>query len=153
MKYISKITFGKVYLMTQGCDPLSFHLLLLYQPDVTFENMEEAHEFVIVIRRKANQESVQGSVQENVQGSVQGSIQEKSPKEKTKVTLTKVQKDIVNYCTVPKSAKEIMDRIGIINHSANRKRHIQPLLEMGALEMTNPDNPKDRNQKYRKVMK
>ena len=126
-------------------------------PDVTFENMEESHEFVIVIRRKANQESVQGSVQENVQGSiqenVQGSIQEKSPKEKTKVTLTKVQKDIVNYCTVPKSAKEIMDRIGIINHSANRKRHIQPLLEMGALEMTNPDNPKDRNQKYRKVMK
>ena len=118
-------------------------------PDVTFENMEEAHEFVIVIRRKANQESVQESVQENVQGSVQ----EKSPKEKTKVTLTKVQKDIVNYCTVPKSAKEIMDRIGIINHSANRKRHIQPLLEMGALEMTNPDNPKDRNQKYRKVMK
>ena len=115
------------------------------KPDVTFENMEESHEFVIVIRRKANQESVQ----ENVQGS----IQEKSPKEKTKVTLTKVQKDIVNYCTVPKSAKEIMDRIGIINHSANRKRHIQPLLEMGALEMTNPDNPKDRNQKYRKVMK
>ena len=119
------------------------------KPDVTFENMKEAHEFVIVIRRKANQESNQESVQENIQESVQ----EKLPKEKTKVTLTKVQKDIVNYCTVPKSAKEIMDRIGIINHSANRKRHIQPLLEMGALEMTNPDNPKDRNQKYRKVMK
>ena len=46
-----------------------------------------------------------------------------------------------------------MDRIGVYNQSRSRKKHIQPLLEMGALEMTNPDNPKDRNQKYRKVMK
>ncbi|MBO7114224.1 MAG: putative DNA binding domain-containing protein [Bacteroidaceae bacterium] len=119
------------------------------KPDVTFENMEEAHEFVIVIRRRSNQESVQESVQESAQESVQDNVQEKQHK----IKLTKNQKDIVNFCSVPRSAKEIMERIGLINHSANKKRHIQPLLEMGALEMTNPDNPKDRNQKYRKVIK
>lgn len=115
------------------------------KPDVTFENIEEAHEFVIVIRRRSNQESVQESAQESVQDNVQ--------ENQHKIKLTKNQKDIVNFCSVPRSAKEIMERIGLINHSANKKRHIQPLLEMGALEMTNPDNPKDRNQKYRKVIK
>lgn len=115
------------------------------KPDVTFENIEEAHEFVIVIRRRSNQESVQESAQESVQDNVQ--------EKQHKIKLTKNQKDIVNFCSVPRSAKEIMERIGLINHSANKKRHIQPLLEMGALEMTNPDNPKDRNQKYRKVIK
>ena len=57
----------------------------------------------------------------------------------------------MNFCSVPRSAKEIMERLGIINHSANKKRHIQPLVEMGVLEMTIPENPNDRNQKYRKV--
>ena len=59
----------------------------------------------------------------------------------------------MNFCSIPRSAKEIMERLGIINHSANKKRHIQPLVDMGVLEMTIPDNPNDRNQKYRKVTK
>ena len=83
------------------------------------------------------------------QESVQESVQEKP----LKVQLTKAQKYVVNFCSVPRSAKEIMERLGIINHSANRKRHIQPLVDMGVLEMTIPENPNDRNQKYRKVTK
>ncbi len=115
------------------------------KPDVTFENMEEAHEFVIVIHRNNNQEKHQ--VEHQVEH------QEKVQKNNHKIELTKIQKDIVNFCSVPRTAKEIMDRIGVYNQSRSRKKHIQPLLEMGALEMTNPDNPKDRNQKYRKVIK
>jgi predicted ArsR family transcriptional regulator len=97
------------------------------------------------MNQETNQESVQGSVQESVQGSVQVKC--------SKSRLTKAQKDIVNFCSIPRSAKEIMERLGIINHSANKKRHIQPLVDMGVLEMTIPDNPNDRNQKYRKVTK
>lgn len=87
--------------------------------------------------------------QESVQENVQESVQEKP----LKVQLTKAQKYVVNFCSVPKSAKEIMERLGIINHSANRKRHIQPLVDMGVLEMTIPEKPNDRNQKYRKINK
>lgn len=46
-----------------------------------------------------------------------------------------------------------MDRIGLSNQTFNRKRYLLPLVKKGFLEMTNPDNPKDRNQKYKKVMK
>jgi len=123
------------------------------KPDVTFESHETAHEFVIVFRRKSVQESVQGSVQENVQETNQETNQVKHQVRPSKPLLTKAQKDIVNFCSVPRSAKEIMERLGIINHSANKKRHIQPLVDMGVLEMTIPENPNDRNQKYRKVTK
>ncbi len=135
------------------------------KPDVTFENHESAHEFVIIVHRKSNQECVQESVRECVQESDwesnresnqvsnQESNQESNQVKPTKVSLTKAQKDIVNYCSVPRTAQEIMDRIGISNQTINRKRHILPLLDMGVLEMTIPDNPNDRNQKYRKVRK
>lgn len=68
----------------------------------------------------------------------------------SKPRLTKVQKDIANFCSIPRSAKEILDRLSLTNQTFNRKRYIQPLVEMGVLEMTIPENPNDRNQKYRK---
>jgi predicted ArsR family transcriptional regulator len=75
---------------------------------------------VIIIKREpgtSDQESVQESVQEK----------------HIKVSLTKSQKDIVNFCSVPRTAQEILDRLGLTNHSANRKRHIQTLVDMGVL--------------------
>ena len=123
------------------------------KPDVTFENHESAHEFIIIVHRKSNQDSNRESVRESNQVCNQESNQESNQVKPTKVSLTKAQKDIVNYCSVPRTAQEIMDRIGISNQTINRKRHILPLLDMGVLEMTIPDNPNDRNQKYRKVRK
>lgn len=41
-----------------------------------------------------------------------------------------------------------MEMLGISNQSKNRQSHIVPLIELGLLQMTNPENPKDRNQKY-----
>ena len=62
--------------------------------------------------------------------------------------LTKRQEDIRNFCSVLRTSQEIMDRIGISNQSKNRQRHIGTLIEMGILEPTIPENPKDKNQKY-----
>jgi hypothetical protein len=58
------------------------------------------------------------------------------------------QKDILNFCSVPRSAKEILERVGVINHTKNRKKHVLSLVELGFLEMTNPENPNASNQKY-----
>ncbi|MCM1141878.1 MAG: putative DNA binding domain-containing protein [Muribaculum sp.] len=63
------------------------------------------------------------------------------------------QKDILNFCSVPRSAAEIMERLSISNHYYNRVRYIQPLVEAGFLKLTNPESPTAPNQKYVKVTK
>lgn len=67
--------------------------------------------------------------------------------------ITNKQKDIVNFCSVPRSSKEILDRIGVTNHSKNRQTYIMSLVEAGYLEMTNPEHPNASNQKYRRSKK
>ena len=115
------------------------------KPEVTFENLESVHEFVVIFRRKSSQEMHQEMHQETHQETHQEST--------SKLKLSKDQLDIVNFCSVPRTAKEILDRKGLYNQSRARKKYIQPLLDMGVLEMTIPDNPNDRNQKYRKAKK
>ena len=68
----------------------------------------------------------------------------------SKPRLTKEEKDIVNFCSIPRTAQEILDRVGVSVQTRTRKKYILSLVEKGALEMTNPDNPTDPNQKYRK---
>ena len=70
-----------------------------------------------------------------------------------KVSLSNKQRDIVNFCLVPRTTKEILDRIGVSMHSKNRERYITSLVAAGYLQMTNPDTPTASNQKYTKVNK
>ena len=67
--------------------------------------------------------------------------------------LSGVQKNIIQYCSIPRSAREILAYIGYSNHSKNVLRFITPLLDMGYLEPTEPDKPKSPKQKYRKKQK
>lgn len=115
------------------------------------ENDENLNEFVIIIPRldengnqvtksdeKSNQ--VQDENGNQVTKSDEESNQVKGEKELGHPKLTKQQEDIRNFCSIPRTAQEIMDRLGITNQSKNRQRHIQPLLDMGILEMTNPES-------------
>ncbi len=135
------------------------------KPNVTFENRESAHEFVITIKREpavddqasdqvndqvsdqaVNQATNKAANQVTNQVTNQAANQVNHPKPK----LTKKEKDIVNFCSVPRTAQEILDRVGVSAQTRTRKKYIRSLVEMGVLEMTNPDNPTDPNQKYRK---
>src|SRR3712207_4290055 len=64
--------------------------------------------------------------------------------------LTKKEEDIRNFCSVPRTAQEIMDRLKISNQSKNRQKYITSLIELGVLERTIPEKPNDPNQKYRR---
>ena len=64
--------------------------------------------------------------------------------------LTKKEQDIRNFCSVPRTAQEIMDRLGITNQSKNRRKYVTSLVELGVLERSIPDKPNDPNQKYRR---
>lgn len=144
------------------------------------EITHSANEFVITIPRKSDQVTDQGNlvngILENEQSTTQAqpgnnliATQNKEncnqPHDKSNqahhqsnqaadslVTrpLTKKEQDIRNFCSVPRTAQEIMDRLGITNQSKNRQKYITSLLELGVLERTIPDKPNDPNQKYRR---
>lgn len=67
--------------------------------------------------------------------------------------ITNKQRDIVNFCSVPRSSKEILERAGVTYHSKNIQTYIMALVEAGYLEMTNPEHPNASNQKYRRRKK
>ena len=62
--------------------------------------------------------------------------------------LSTVSKQILAFCTTPKSKKELAAFCGFKDLRNFTLKHINPLLESGQLEMTIPDKPKSRNQKY-----
>lgn len=69
----------------------------------------------------------------------------------TKRELTGKQIDIINFCSVPRSAAEIMNRLGITNQTRHKVKYIQPLVEAGFLKLTHPESVNAPNQKYVKV--
>jgi ATP-dependent DNA helicase RecG len=57
-------------------------------------------------------------------------------------------KEILVFCRDAKSRKEIMELLGITNHTLNFERYIKPLLESNLLSMKLPDTPKSSKQRY-----
>lgn len=65
-----------------------------------------------------------------------------------KTALNSTMREIIAYCTQPRSRNEIAEHVGIETPSYVVQRYLRPLLDMGLLEMTMPDKPKSKNQKY-----
>ena len=57
--------------------------------------------------------------------------------------------DILYFCKLPQSRRDIFAHIGVIYHSKNYSRFIEPLIEQNLLELTIPDKPKSPNQKFK----
>ena len=149
--------------------------------NATFMNNDKAQEFVITVwRGKSNQVEEKSNQVGNQVEQKSNEVEEKSNQvqdsdtrlrqsgidldtsendldtqlrhsDTPKVSLSKKQRDIVNFCSVPRTTKEILDRIGVSMHSKNRERYITSLVAAGYLQMTNPENPTASNQKYKKV--
>ena len=63
-------------------------------------------------------------------------------------TLSAVSTQILDFCIEPKSKNELASYCGFKDLRNFTLKHINPLLESGQLEMTIPDKPKSRNQRY-----
>ena len=154
---------------------------LKFTPDIKFVNDETLNEFVVTVERrdvgetdvkndrdsdreyrdKRDEEDRDNSLSakyiENNEATKRDNDGVEEAKDRTNIVripykqLSNVQKDIIQFCSIPRTAKEIMDHIGYYNNSKNMTTYVRPLLEMGYLEMTEPDKPKSKNQKYRKV--
>ncbi len=67
----------------------------------------------------------------------------------TKSGLSRDQVELLELCREEKTLLELMNAIGRKNRSKFRDQFLKPLLERGLIEMTIPDKPKSRFQKYR----
>ena len=149
--------------------------------NVTFMNNDKAQEFVITVWRgesnqveeKSNQVGNQVHGRSNQVEGKSNQVEGKSNQvehldtglrhsntnldtqlrhsDTKKVSLSNKQRDIVNFCSVPRTTAEIMERLGLSNQTKNRERYITSLVAAGYLQMTNPENPTASNQKYKKV--
>ncbi|MBQ4010300.1 MAG: AAA family ATPase, partial [Bacteroidales bacterium] len=70
-----------------------------------------------------------------------------------KKDLSDKHKDIINFCSIPRTSKEILQRVNVSYQTKNIQRYITLLVENGFLEPTNPNKPNDPTQKYRRVRK
>lgn len=74
---------------------------------------------------------------------------------KSKMTLSDKQKEVVAYCIIPRSSREILEHIDVTYQNRNIVRFILTLIEEGYLVRTFPDSPNAPTQKYvakRKIM-
>jgi ATP-dependent DNA helicase RecG len=55
---------------------------------------------------------------------------------------------ILSACSTPKTREEIFNHIGLFNNSKNFNRHLKPLIDLGWIQLTIPDKPTSKNQKY-----
>ena len=63
--------------------------------------------------------------------------------------LSQKQKDVLEFCSKEeKSRAEIFEFLEMANSTLNSKKHIVPLIENELLQMTEPNKPKSKNQKY-----
>ncbi len=56
---------------------------------------------------------------------------------------------ILTILKEPKKRVEILEHIGLRNHSDNRERYLYPLVNLGWIEMTIPEKPTHQDQKYK----
>ncbi len=133
--------------------------------NVAFTNNDKTQEFVITIWREESSHAsdhdtltihhdTNHNTTEEDYNTFNGDndTQPRHPETKRE-PLTKKQKDIVNFCSVPRTSREILERAGVVYHTKNITKYISSLVSAGYLQMTNPDKPTASNQKYKKANK
>ncbi len=58
------------------------------------------------------------------------------------------EEDLIAFCRTPRSRKEICDYLGLSSSAYAMKKHVQPLIDAGAIHMTMPEKPRSAKQKY-----
>ena len=62
--------------------------------------------------------------------------------------LSDKHKEILAFCIVPRSSREILEHIGVTYHNKNIEKYINQLIGLKLLRRTIPNNPYSPYQKY-----
>lgn len=101
------------------------------------EFLEERGSFKVIFR---NKRVIQSGTQSGTQGGTQSGTQ--------KMTNNELVNKILDYCTEPKTSKEIREYLNISSKSYISTYLIKPLIDLGKLDYTNKKSVNAKNQKY-----
>lgn len=62
--------------------------------------------------------------------------------------LSAIHWKIIDLCDVPRRLGDILEALGVTNRGYFKKRYLDPLIQSGVVEMTNPEKPRASNQQY-----
>lgn len=135
---------------------------LKFTPDIKFVNDETLNEFVVTMEREGvnDRDDDRDDGDKSLENSDLKKIGKQGNDRDDRVkhagvsykALDGTQKNIIQFCSIPRSAREILEHIGYSYHPTHIAKFIKPLLKLGFIEMTEPDKPNSKNQKYRKVI-
>jgi len=150
---------------------------LKFTPDIKFVNDETLNEFIVTVERRdvgetdiknnrvsdrdrKDREDIDKALKDNDLENIRSSKTDREDRDDliemhqvSYKSLSGVQKNVIQFCSVPRSAREILEHVGYAYNSTNIANQIKSLLQLGFLEMTEPEKPNSKNQKYRKVRK
>lgn len=132
---------------------------LKFTPDIKFVNDETLNEFVVTMEREGvnDRDDDRDDGDKSLENSDLKKIGKQGNDRDDRVkhagvsykALDGTQKNIIQFCSIPRSAREILEHIGYSYHPTHIAKFIKPLLKLGFIEMTEPDKPNSKNQKYR----
>ena len=102
--------------------------------------------FVWITFKRPN--SVTNSVTNTVTNTVTNSDTNSDTNNNITQKLSDKQKEILAYCIIPRSSREILEHIGVTYHNHNITKYIKRLINMELLERTIPDTPNNPRQRY-----
>ncbi len=141
---------------------------------IEFLNDEGRQEFIVTLRRD-NSDTTESNSQEgnsvredpksvrvalisnsqleksNSQNIKSNSLSNSQQSESNSQELSTKEREVIAFCSVPRTSREILEHLNIGYQTKNIKRYITDLVNRGLLIMSNPSNPKDKKQKYRKA--
>ena len=81
-------------------------------------------------------------------GSKRGQHESQNDQDTIQDTIQDKQSSLLKFCMTPRSREEMQQYMGLSNRSHFMREYLTPLLDKEMIEMTLPDRPTSRNQRY-----
>ena len=107
-------------------------------------------QFVIIIPNlNYDNERIKTIISGNDRGQVTGQVAgQVTDQEMGQVIGQVTWRDLADYCKLPRTRAEMQDFCGLSGRANFRENHLKALLEKGVVQMTIPEKPNSRNQRY-----
>lgn len=124
--------------------------------NIPFNNLEELSHFLNKLSDQVNdQDKPSDSKESEVLKNALARLNDQASDQATQIIESQLNDKvlaILNVLEEPKKRVEILAHIGLRNHSDNREKYLDPLVKLGWIEMTIPEKPTHKDQKYKRTI-